>query len=387
MNKYHSARICEGPAPTLRVLFVNRGNTAVKKCNTAVNKCLILLVLLVLSHFNSAHAVEATLNGNILSLPSVIVGEQIYAMEMEVIVDSDPVTLELLDSWEISTPGDNDSSYFDGVTLSIPAINVAGVVYWADFTSVNASLFRLSASGTTGSSFTQDDIHINYHRGWQRLYGEAKDIGVGADGSVWIIGADDHYGDYGIYYLHGDYWERIYGSGIRIDVDPWGNPWIVNADHDIYRLVGDRWQRLPGGAKDIGIGADGSVWIIGTNEHDGGYGIYRFNGYDWDRVVGSGVRIDVDPWGVPWVINADDKIYRWNYGEWERMPGKGKDIGIGADGSVWIIGANEHEGGYGIFLWNGYDWDRVDGSARQISVGPFGEPWVVNRDGDIYRSR
>jgi hypothetical protein len=145
---------------------------------------------------------------------------------------------------------------------------------------------------------------------WERLPGAAKDIGIGADNSVWVIGTNSVQGGYGIYRWEGKNWRRIDGGAVRIDVDPRGNPWVVNSYDNIYRRVGDRWEQVFGAAKDIGIGADNSVWVIGTNSVQGGYGIYRWEEKNWRRIDGGAVQISVDNHGVPWVVNADNYIYR-----------------------------------------------------------------------------
>ena len=127
---------------------------------------------------------------------------------------------------------------------------------------------------------------------WDQLPGFAKDIGVGGDGSVWIIGTNpggtEH--DFGIHKWTGSNWQGIEGGAVRIDVDQSGNPWIVNSNGEIFRRVNDRWEHLPGFAKDIGVGGDGSVWIIGTNprgtEHD--FGIHKWTGSNWQGIEGGG---------------------------------------------------------------------------------------------------
>ena len=107
----------------------------------------------------------------------------------------------------------------------------------------------------------------------QQLPGSANDIGVGADGSVWVIGTNPTTGGFGIYRWTGVTWQAVDGGGTRIAVAPDGQPWVVNSSGLIFRRVGSTWQQLPGGATDIGIGADGSVWVVGLDA-----GIYQWNG-------------------------------------------------------------------------------------------------------------
>ena len=97
---------------------------------------------------------------------------------------------------------------------------------------------------------------------WRRVVGSARDIGVGSDGSVWVIGTDRRGGGYGIYRWNGSDWNRLEGGAVRIDVDPEGNPWIINSFDDIFHYVNGNWQQMPGSAKDVGVGVDGSVWVV-----------------------------------------------------------------------------------------------------------------------------
>ncbi|WP_027268893.1 tectonin domain-containing protein [Leptolyngbya sp. PCC 6406] len=223
-------------------------------------------------------------------------------------------------------------------------------------------------------------IYQRSHNTWRQMPGQAKDIGIGADGSVWVIGTGSESGGYGIYSWNGINWDKVGGSAVRVAVAPDGTPWVVNSKGTIYKRENNAWRRMPGQAKDIGIGADGSVWVIGTGAESGGYGIYRWNGTNWDKVGGSAVHVAVAPDGTPWVVNSQGTIYKRENNVWRPMPGKANDIGIGADGSVWVIGTGAESGGYGIYRWNGQGWDNVGGSAVQIAVAPDGTPWVVNAD-------
>ena len=229
------------------------------------------------------------------------------------------------------------------------------------------------------------ELAQNFNGSWEVLPGSARDIGIGADGSVWVIGTNSYIGGYGIHRWNGSGWDEVGGAAVRIDVDPTGNPWVVNDSGTIFKRVDNNWEQLPGSAKDIGIGADGSVWIIGTNSYIGGYGIHRWNGSGWDEVGGAAVRIDVDPTGTPWVVNDSGAIFKRVGNNWEHLPGIAKDIGIGADGSVWVIGTNSYTGGFGIFRWNGSGWNEVGGAATDISVGKDGLPWVVNSANTIFQ--
>jgi hypothetical protein len=220
--------------------------------------------------------------------------------------------------------------------------------------------------------------------GWQLLDGAAVDIGVGANGAVWVVGTNPAVGGFGIWQRTPNGWVNVPGGATEIAVDPQGNPWVVNAGHEIYRRVGNDFQRLPGAAVDIGIGANGAVWVIGTNPAPGGFGIYRWNGMDWSPIDGGAVRIAVGQNGDPWVVNVNHQIFHRGSGGWQLLDGAAWDIGVGADGTVWAIGTNPVPGGFGIWRRGFGGWEPVPGGAVRISVDPAGRPWVVNDNRQIF---
>jgi hypothetical protein len=150
--------------------------------------------------------------------------------------------------------------------------------------------------------------------------GAATNVSIGADGSVWKIGADPN-GPYGNHiYRWNDTtssWTAFDGAGIRIAVGPDGLPWILTNGGGIWRFSDSdfSWHQVPGLATDISIGADGSVWVIGTDPY-GPYGnhIYRWNDTtaSWTQYPGAALRIAVDPTGSPWAVNKGEGVFRWN---------------------------------------------------------------------------
>lgn len=227
---------------------------------------------------------------------------------------------------------------------------------------------------------------------WQRMNGLAKDISIGSDGSVWVIGISSQPGNnYEIFQRNGLDWRRVNGGAVTITVDSKGTPWVVSAQGEIFKRdkIFNSWNKLSGAAKDIAAGADGSIWVIGTTEQPGGnYEIFKWNGFDWAKVDGLGVKIAVDNTGAPWVLTAKGEIYKRdkNWNSWRKQPGLAKDIATGADGSVWVIGTTKLSGGnYEIFKWNGIDWRRVEGASVGITVDNTGAPWVVTANNEIFR--
>lgn len=219
---------------------------------------------------------------------------------------------------------------------------------------------------------------------WQLLDGRARDVGVGANGTAWVIGTNSVPGGYDIWRRNSTGWTNIPGGAERIAVDPSGNAWIVNNSQTIFRYDGSKWVVVNGQARDVGIGANGTVWVIGNGAEPGGYGIWRTTnqGANWTKVPGAAVRITVDATGNAWVINSSNTIFRYNGTSFVAQPGAAQDIGAGPDGAVWVIGMDN-----GIYRWGGSNWSRKTGGASQIAAGPAGTVWVVNSGGEIFKAQ
>lgn len=342
----------------------------------------LLLSGLFLQLFSAAiPAQESVLQDDVLTLPTVVFNDRFYHAEFQLTSIGESVFIDLIAAEERTVANTIGGSYFDGENLGVSHIALDGQSFNARFELQQNFRFELQSVGLNDAGISSNRLGLDQQPVWLRVAGDAIDVGIGADGSQWVLGLDPRGGGNGIYRRINDTWQRVDGGAVRIDVDPSGNPWIINESHQIYRRINDQWQRLPGDARDVGIGANGAVWVAA------GGGIFHWNGLDWDRVSGSAVRIDVDPAGNPWVIDHTDDIYELVDGRWLRRPGAARDIGIGADGSVWIIGTREGDGGHGIYRWNGQNWSPVTGSGRQVSVGPDGLPWVASSGGEIYRAR
>ena len=155
-----------------------------------------------------------------------------------------------------------------------------------DWQEYDGSAYRIAVD-RNGSPWVANEAGDIYRRGdnrWVKVPGFARDIGAGADGSIWAITKIAYQGGYEIAWWNepaGGGCAVIDGGAVQLSVDPQGNPWIVNDVGIIYRRSGSwkqlsgNWQPLSGTARDIGVGADGSVWIVGTAPVAGGFKIYR----------------------------------------------------------------------------------------------------------------
>jgi hypothetical protein len=258
---------------------------------------------------------------------------------------------------------------------------------------------------------------------WQKVQGQAGDIAVGGDGSVWALGKLPAGGNAPVYYWDAptSTWKnpKAGGAGVRIAAGGDGVVWVVNAAGNSYcaRPQQDaQWQMgdvvtINGvsGLVDIAAGSDGSVWGLAKATVSGGYQLLRCvrgsGKHSWERVTGGAINLSVGPDGLPWVVNSDGVLmrlvpskgqdrYQGAGVQWPNItPGgrKAKDIGLGT-GSMMSAFVTTDEG---IFGWNGRlptssgtampDWEDLGGRAERVATGPDGRPWVVNANADLFR--
>ncbi len=221
---------------------------------------------------------------------------------------------------------------------------------------------------------------------WRKQPGAARDISIGANGDVWVVGNIPGSNGYSIHKWNGTGWNEIDGSATNIAVEPNGNPWVINNLNQIWRREGNRWIQMPGAASDIAIGSNGAKWIIGITNTTDGKNIQFWNAGNWTTVPGGGVSIAVGPNGQPIVATASGAIKeRLADGSWFLYPGAAKDVAIGADGSLWVIGMGSRSGSFSIHKWNVSEWQEFDGGGTRIAVDHYGMPYVINHVFEIYK--
>ncbi len=243
-----------------------------------------------------------------------------------------------------------------------------------------------------------------------QLPGTAKDIGIGADGTVWVIGTDklgslsnENTGDtktYDIYGLHRwnslkQGWEHLSSQGIidnkiiakRISVDPDGRPWILNdkngelicITHFKTCKVKRFWDERSGNETDIGVGAQtGLCYGMISSIYPTGYvvkvkALYKpdiLKSEEWGTLfddmtvfkqttdelkVVYPVNVDTDGNSNVWFTDAAKSIGHFMFSNRQQdphvtlLPKSANDIGVNSGGDVWVVGTNPVAGGYEIF--------------------------------------
>jgi hypothetical protein len=127
---------------------------------------------------------------------------------------------------------------------------------------VAATLKRLGAATGHGfgrgrrlSAATLDGDHL-VKGTWTVVEGKATDLGVGAKGTVWIIGTSAIGENFDILKRSGTKWVKADGAATRID-----------AAHKVYRQSKGKWGAIDlWGAKALGFGSDGTA-VLALNEN------------------------------------------------------------------------------------------------------------------------
>jgi hypothetical protein len=218
---------------------------------------------------------------------------------------------------------------------------------------------------------------------WRKLTGMAWEIGVGANGTAWVLGTKEGgVGGYEVYRYNGADWIRMPGNASRISVDGPGNAWVTTKNREIYRWADGRFVRLPGSAQDVAVNANGQAWMVGTNRVSGGYGVFRWNGTGWSEMPGGAHSLAVDPDGNAWIVDAAKSVFRWDGSSFKSVPGQIQNLGIASNGAVYGIDAR-----WNLVRWDGSTWAPVVGAPRayRVAADGYGYPWVVTLDKEIYR--
>jgi hypothetical protein len=220
-------------------------------------------------------------------------------------------------SWNILPGSATDIGASAGATYVIGTTAEGsgfGIHKWngTDWTKISGSAVRIDVENN-GNPWVVNSLGEIFKRdgsSWKLLPGKARDIGIGAEGSVYIIGRTAEAGGYGIYKWNGSDWTKISGAGVRITVDHTGTPWIIDSAGSVYKRNGNSWKAMPGVGLDIGAGPNGSVFLIGNKTAaGGGHSIYQWSGSDWVEVQGGAEFVDIGSGGSPWVVNDSKRIF------------------------------------------------------------------------------
>ena len=151
---------------------------------------------------------------------------------------------------------------------------------WQEISGQGGTRVAVDPKGNPWVVTGQNEIYRYNGKEWKQVQGKARDIAIGADGTVCVLGGKAQGGGYSPYKWDGFNWKKLPGAGTRIAVDPKGNPWVVNKQNFIYRHDGKKWHKMAGKGQDIAIGKNGTIGIIGTKTTNGGYAVYLWDEFN-----------------------------------------------------------------------------------------------------------
>ncbi|HEX8528658.1 MAG TPA: M12 family metallopeptidase, partial [Cytophagales bacterium] len=103
-----------------------------------------------------------------------------------------------------------------------------------------------------------------FNGAWEKVPGEARGIGAGPAGAVYIISNTPVPGGYALRRWTGSGWETASDRGaVAVDVDAEGRPWVVDASHTLYRLSTRLDVLIASHVTNVAVGCDGSVYVLG----------------------------------------------------------------------------------------------------------------------------
>lgn len=213
---------------------------------------------------------------------------------------------------------------------------------------------------------------------WVTRPGGALDVGIGADGSVWVVGKSSKKA----FEWSGSQWIDRGGGPFRaIDVEPDGTPWAIEQNGAIKEYVNGAWGTRPGGATDVGIGFDGTVNVVG-NSGEISYWVPDANEFRFSTAVseGSQRRVSVGPHAE---VAATDTSNRIRIRAYPRDR-KATDIALSPDPKDGAYVIRRSNGSIAQWDPDASDWDTVEpGDFEAIAAGPNDRLWAISTNGTI----
>jgi peptidoglycan hydrolase-like protein with peptidoglycan-binding domain len=260
---------------------------------------------------------------------------------------------------------------------------------------------------------------------WITASNNARDVGIGSNGSVWIISNIAVGNNFTIQRWNGSsFVTSNNGTGVRIAVAPDGRPWVVGFDGSIWRRTTTSpttgtWDQVAGCARDIAVDVDlfgdDLVWVVGCAPIGSNFGLHRLNGSGvFVPVAGrTAVRVAAEHGtGRVWVADSAGAISRYIgfAGQpWQNVPGLARDVAggprgadfngpinyafvVGTDGKAWVfneqVGNADDEAEPHAFTFRLFAEPLLPPplSLGSIAVGPDGAPWVVTTSFRLLRT-
>lgn len=284
------------------------------------------------------------------------------------------------------------SAFFDELpdsqvdTVSVAAASAAAnaTANTSTGTTAGASVVGQPSAGS-GAPKGRLDEPLQY----RKLSATARDISIGADGSVFIVTYND--GGLARWSNRRNAFISFPGVFTRIAVTPDGKPWGITTKGEVYRNDGTLWHLVRNiVAQDIAIAYNGTVMVSDTQntiqKYDPASGLFSRITVDGDAPPPTGARLALNPKGEPWTLDANGYVSRCDRSPCERLPARARDIGIGPEGSVIILDTSRVLRRWDESAGEFQRMDSIGDPVDALAVGPRGKPWLLSISSQVWAS-
>lgn len=238
-----------------------------------------------------------------------------------------------------------------------PVLDEMGVAYHLANEGLGTPNIAVAPDGSIWIADDEHRVRVRSAGGtWMTLEAKARQVAVGGEGRVWMIGTEVMAGGYRICeYTDGKLVPTgDTASAVQIAAAPDGSLWAVATDGTIWRLADGDWAKVPGTARQVSVGPQGLVYAVGVDWQGDGYGLWKRVGDTWEGfgpplathkvVVAAGTDL--------WLLD-DRGNARWRQpNALLTVAGNVASMAVGADGVMWAI-LREADGSHAIAKWQG----------------------------------
>jgi len=223
-------------------------------------------------------------------------------------------------------------------------------VFSSEFNSIGGNNTQVSSRGDEVWVIKKDNsIHRFKNGKWQKMPGNAVNVGASPDGWAWVVNKKDEIYRFNVQKQD---WERMPGALVQVSALSKDVAIGVNRQRTVYVWQNGTWKAQPrSAAKGLGNGA---VWAsIGQNDERwaiGPYqGIWRWNSNVGKWIAAPGAADTVDVYNPDRIIvtNRNNKCYRHvlvnpktNARKWQVVPGKVAKRATVGDGVLITLGTD-----------------------------------------------
>ena len=217
---------------------------------------------------------------------------------------------------------------------------------------------------------------------WKNTNIKGVDIGIGQEGSVYVIGIDNriyHYDQMSASYeVVKGYRELMNPTTIK--VSPKGITYVIANCGTIYYYQDEEHDWIPLEnicAKDLDIGIDNSLWII-TCENKIAKVICNSSHCNEVVIDGHGKNIALSPEGEIYITTIEKDIMKLKENMWVTIDNmKANDLAVSNEGVLFVI-SSDNNILYRVISEELGTWQEINAVAKRVSVGPYSLPGIVS---------